>query len=281
MYYINGQFVQEEHAKISVLDLGLLRGFGVFDYLRTYRNRPFHLHEHLLRLQYSAEHIGLPLPKPLPEIADIVHTLLDETRYPESSLKLFITGGRSDDQFTPHQTPTLIAFVYPLKPYPSHYYTKGIHATTTPLSRSLPTSKTIQYIPAIVSLKKAPAQEALYLNQKNEILEGTTSNFFGFKNGTLITCDSEEVLFGITRDVVLKLAAPHFSIEYRAIPLSEKLDEAFITASNKEIMPVVTIDNHTIGSGQVGPHTQHLMRLFTDYTQSSNWPTLINPRYRT
>ena len=92
--------------------------------------------------------------------------------------------------------------------------------------------------------KKQNAQEALYINAQDEILEATTSNFFAFKNGTLHTCCSDEVLIGMTWEVVLKLSLPHFPIEKRPLRYEEigEIEEAFITASNKEVMPVVQID---------------------------------------
>jgi branched-chain amino acid aminotransferase len=127
------------------------------------------------------------------------------------------------------------------------------------------------------------AHEALYLNAKEEILEATTSNFFAIKNGTLYTCTSEEVLVGITREVVLKLTTPHFPLETRALHYSEinEIDEAFITASNKEVMPVVRIDSIQVGDGKVGPKTKQIMELFRNYTQESDWPPLNIPRYST
>lgn len=285
MYYVNGQYVKEEDAKISVLDLAVLRGFSVFDYLRTYNGRPFHLQEHLERLNYSAEHVGLSLPNSLQEIEEIIHTVQKLNDLSEASIKILVTGGTSSDQFTPMPTGNLIVFAYPLTPYPSHYFSHGIKVITTKLNRSLPTSKTTQYTPAIVAMqrgRKQNAQEALYLNANEEILEATTSNFFAFKNGTLFSCCSEEVLIGITREVVLRLATPHFKIGPQAIPYSEitDIDEAFITASNKEVMPVTQIDSQTIGDGRVGPKTKQIMELFRLYTQNTEWPALTIPRYQ-
>lgn len=285
MYYINGQYVKEEDAKISVMDLAVLRGFSVFDYLRTYNGRPFHLQEHLERLKYSAEHIGLTLPNSLTEIEEIIHNIQKLNNLHEASIKILVTGGTSSDQFTPMPTGNLIVFAYPLTPYPPHYLSDGIKAITTKLNRSLPTSKTTQYTPAIVAMqigKKQNAQEALYLNEKEEILEGTTSNFFAFKNGTLFTCCSEEVLIGITREVIIRLCAPLFQINTRAIHFSEivAIDEAFVTASNKEIIPVTQIDSLIIGNGKVGPKTKQIIELFRGYTESSHWPTLSIPRYQ-
>ena len=285
MYYLNGQYVKEEDAKISILDLAVLRGLGVFDYLRTYSGRPFHLWDHLQRLKYSAEHVGLTLPNSLSEIQEIVHRVQKLNSLSEASIKLLITGGISADQFTPHSCSNLIVFAYPLSSYPQHFFSEGIKVITTRLHRSLPTSKTTQYIPAIVSMQRGKsenAQEVLYLNARDEILEATTSNFFAFKNDLLYTCCSDEVLIGITREVVLKLSSSHFPIEKRALSYAEipEMQEAFITASNKEVMPVTQIDGMRIGNGKVGPRTQQIMKLFRTYTESSDWPLLNIPRYK-
>jgi branched-chain amino acid aminotransferase len=284
MYYLNGQYLPKEEAKISILDLAILRGLSVFDYLRTYAGEPFHLQDHLERLQYSAHHVGLTLPNSLSEIEEIVHLVKAKNHLHEASIKILLTGGTSEDHFTPHQS-NLIVFAYPLTSYPAHYYTNGIKVITTTLNRSLPTSKTTQYIPGIVAMQRAKAhcpQEALYLNPQGEILEATTSNFFAFKQDTLYTCCSDEILIGITRDIILKLAAPHFPIALKSIHQNEiaQIDEAFITASNKEVMPVVQIDATLIGNGRVGPRTKKIMELFRAYTEQTPWPALGIPRYQ-
>lgn len=294
MFFINGSYVQEAEAKISVLDLSILRGFGVFDYLRTYEGRPFHLWDHLLRLKYSAEKIGLELPYTLEEIAEIVGQVLERSSYPEASIKILATGGVSPDQFMPQNPATLIVFAYPLLPQLPELYQEGIKVITTPLSRSLPSCKTTQYIPGIVALsqgRKVNAFEALYVNGQGEILEATTSNFFGVKGGRLYTCMSEEVIAGITREVVLKLVKDHIEVCFEPIQVDAigQLDEAFITSSNKEVMPVTQIDEIPIdrasceaqgkAQSQVGPITRQIIDLFRGYTLQPSWPSLQIPRY--
>jgi len=283
--YVNGSFVTEDQAWMHASDLGMVTGYAVFDYLRTYQGRPFYLKEHLLRLGYSAKEIGLLLPKTLDEIQEIVAFLLEKNGPGEFGIKIIVTGGISPDQLMPAGSSSLIVLVYPFKAYPKEWYTHGIKAVTTDLSRSIPKSKTLQYIPAIIALQKGRlenAMEALFLNSKKEILEATTSNFFAFKNGALVTVDTEEILFGITREVVLNVAKPHFEIRTQAVQYEEiaSLEEAFITSSNKEILPVVCIDKHIIGEGKVGPKTRYLMDLFHEYTAKGNWPPLDIERYQ-
>jgi branched-chain amino acid aminotransferase len=285
MFYVNGKYLPADQAKISVLDLGLLRGYGVFDYLRTYRGQPFHLKDHLFRLNYSAQQIGLHLPHSMEEIESIVMRLLQQNNSPESSIKIVLTGGVSEDQMLPHKEPTLTIFVYPFTPFPGHYYTEGIKAITTRLHRILPSVKTTQYIPAILALQKGRlhnAQEALYLNERSELLEATTSNFFAFdQKGNLLTPHSEEILFGITREVLIQIASAHFPLQMRPIAYAEipDFEEAFLTSSNKEVMPLIQIDNHLIGNGTVGEKTKQLMRLFAEYTQKASYPPLHISRY--
>lgn len=284
MFFINGSFVTEEEAKISILDIGLLRGFGVFDYLRTYRKKPFQLRDHLLRLQYSADLLGLTLPYSFTEIEQIVMKLLALSQLSEASIKILLTGGVSPDQFTPQQNGTFAILVYPLATCPDHYFAKGVDVITTRLSRSLPTCKSIHYVPGIVALKKARTDnpvEALYVNSSNTILEATTSNFFAVKDRVLYTRISDEVLAGITQEVVLKLAKGRFTICEEGVSYDEigDLSEAFLTSSNKEVMPIARIDSCPIGQG-VGPVTQELMHLFAEYTAQDTWPLLDIARYQ-
>jgi branched-chain amino acid aminotransferase len=283
MFYINGFFLDEDKAKVSVLDLGLLRGYGVFDYLRTYKKHPFHLWDHVERLRYSAKEIDLALPDDFEKIESILETLL-ENAVSESSIKIIITGGISSDHLMPTDKTSLIIFIYPLKLLPDQSYLKGINAITTSLNRTIPKSKTLQYIPAIMALQQGRsknAQEALYLNQKKQILEATTSNFFAFKNNVLMTSDSDEILFGITREILMRLATPYFKIESRSIEYDglRELDEAFLTSSNKEILPVTKIDDIVIGKGNVGEKTKFLMGLFSEYTKLNYWPYLKIKRH--
>ena len=129
----------------------------------------------------------------------------------------------------------------------------------------------MNYTAAVLARKQALKQgsyEALYCNEKKEIVEGALSNFFAFKGNTLIT-SKESVLKGITRKVVLSLAKQHFLIELRPISVTEipELTEAFITSSSKKILPVREIDNHSLPNKK-GKNTQLLIELFEEHTFS-------------
>ncbi len=277
--YVNDEIIETDKASISVHDLGLTRGYGVFERFRTYGKRPFHLDDHLARLHFSSAQIHLPLPKSLHEIKEIVLEMLKKSTDAESDIRILVTGGISPDGLSFSGKSSLMVLISSFVSIPNHQYQQGIKASISHFVRSFPQCKTTHYLPAIVALeqgKQAGAQEILYRNSKLEILEGATSNFFAFHQGKLITSHGPDILFGITREIVLHLAKPYFTIEKRNLPLEElpSLEEAFVTSSNREILAVVKIDNSTIGTGTPGPNTRFLHQKFKEYTNQENWPFL-------
>jgi branched-chain amino acid aminotransferase len=270
VYYIDGEFARADDASIPVSDLAVVRGYGVFDFLRTYGGKPFHLQAHLERLERSAKAIQLDLLWTREELTQIVLETLARNPYHEANIRIVLTGGSSDDFITPGSEPRLMVMVTPAKVIPDHYYETGAKVVTVADERYMPTVKSLNYIPAILALKQAQAHNALdaiYVNKNKMALEGTTTNLFAFFGDTLVT-PSEGVLWGITRQVVLEMAADLYEVSARDLPLEEllKADEVFITSSNKQIMPVSTIDDSTIGRGKPGKHTQRLMALFDQVT---------------
>lgn len=272
--YVNGQFLPLSEAGLPVQDLAILRGYGVFDFLRTYNGHPFRLAEHLQRLARSASLIELELPWSSAELESIVLQTLAQNMIPEANVRIVVTGGVSANSVTPDAGPGLLVLVTPARLYPAEYYTQGTKAITVPANRFIPDAKTINYMAALLAQKKArvaDAVEALYVNEQGHILEGTTTNLFAFKGQQLIT-PMEGILPGVTRGVVLELAEDMFEVIERPLRLTElaEVDEAFISASNKEIMPLHTIDSTPIGSGRSpGPNTQRLMDRFRDFTRGN------------
>jgi len=271
IYYVNGQYVPSNQAYLPIDDLGIVRGYGVFDFLRTYNGVPFRLREHVQRLQKSAELIGFNLPWSIEEIEAIAQNTLDHNNLPEANIRIVVTGGSSIDFITPLDQPSLMVMVTPVSQYPLDYYERGVKVVTVQMERFLPRAKTLNYISAIMALQQAKlttAVEALYVNPQSHVLEGTTTNFFVFRGSQLIS-PQESILDGITRDVVLELAKHQFEIVEQPIYYNElsSCDEAFITSSTKEIMPVVQIDDLPISSGKPGENTQVLMHLFHNYTR--------------
>lgn len=269
--YLNGKYVPFDQACLPVNDLGIVRGYGVFDFLRTYNRIPFKLREHVQRLQKSAVLIGLDLPFLTEEIEAITYDTLGRNNLSEANIRIVATGGASVDFITPSGQPSLMVIVTPVSEYPQAYYEQGIKVITGQRERFIPTAKSLNYISAIGALQQAKlvnAVEALYVNQQGHVLEGTTTNFFIFRDTQLIT-PKEGILNGITREVVLELAKNHFEIVEQPIDYSElsRCDEAFITSSTKEIMPVIQIDELPISNGKPGKNTQLLMHLFHKYTR--------------
>jgi branched-chain amino acid aminotransferase len=271
VYYIDGDFVDDEKAMISVKDIAVLRGFGVFDFLITYNRRPFKLQEHVARLENSARNIGLSIQHTNAEICSIVEeTVGRNSHHGESNVRIVYTGGISSDGVTPEGNGKLMVMVTPKHELPESWYTSGAKIITVDIERFLPDAKSTSYLSAVYALQLAnqtDAIEAVYVDRNQRVLEGTTSNFFFFKGDKLITA-GKDILPGITRSVILELAKGRFEVEIRDINLSEltEMNEAFITASNKEVVPVIQVDDLIVNQGQTGEKTKEIMRLFRETT---------------
>jgi len=262
-YYVAGKFVAASEAVIPVDDLAIMRGFGVFDLLRTRNGKPLFLKEHILRLHASARRIGLDLPWSQQKLIEVVMKTLHRNVHRESNIRIVVTGGSSPDFITPQGKPRLLVLVTRAPELPAWWYTKGVKIITFSSERSIPGAKSIDYVQATIALKKARDQnaiEALYVDRNDHVLEGTTSNLFAFINDRLIT-PGKGILNGITRNAVLDLAAKTTAVDIRNIRRDELLtaDEAFITGTNKMIVPVIQVDDATIGQGLPGGRTRKLM----------------------
>jgi branched-chain amino acid aminotransferase len=267
-WYIDGRWVHPREASISINDVAVLRGYSAFEALRTYNRRPFHLDEHLTRLYRSAELIELDIPWSRDQITAIVQEIIARNAYKHASIRLLVTGGETEDSILPVGKPTLAVLISPLGERDMERFAQGYKLITTSLQRIAPEAKTTSYLAAIRALKEAKrrhAADALFVNEQGHVLEATRSNFFIFRGDTLVT-PRAGVLIGITRNVVLELARGRFPIEERPI-LREELpqaDEAFITSSSREIVPVVQIDDLVIGDGNPGQRTIELEQRFIE-----------------
>jgi branched-chain amino acid aminotransferase len=270
IYYINGEFVEAFQAVIPVNDLALLRGYGVFDFLRTYGRKPFCIEEHVSRLKNSARLIGLPFPWTVDEVIGIVNRILSLNHHVESNIRIIVTGGPSADFITPENDPRLLVLAGELSPCPREWYSRGVKVITVPGCRSIPGAKTINYLSAIVSLERArsrEAVEAISIDENGMVGEGQTATVFAFIGDRMVT-NEDGILPGVTRALILQLTESEFPREIRELPIAELLraDEIFMTASNKEVFPVVRVDETVISDGSPGPRTRRVMKLFRDYT---------------
>lgn len=273
IHYINGAFVEAPQAMIPANDLAVLRGYGVFDYLRTYGGQPYRLERNIQRLRRSAEIIELDHPWSDEQIEAIVREAVERNQFPESSIRIVITGGTSLDNFTPGTEPNLLVMVAPVNPQPAWWYSDGVKAVTTDIARILPGAKSINYIPGILAMKRARkvgAVEALYTTPDGRALEGTTTNLFAYLDGALVTPDpSAGLLPGLTRASILELAeAEGLPVQVRNLATEElrRADEIFLTAANKRIVPVTTLDDMPIWNGKPGPLTRIVMEMFDAVT---------------
>jgi branched-chain amino acid aminotransferase len=281
--YATGKILRKADIKVGISDLVMLRGYGVFDYLRTYYGKPFRINDYLSRFENSAKGMKLKLPLSKREIASVVNQLLKKNKiqYNHSyqapfraagkkqdvGIRLLLTGGYSLDSYLPSVTPNLFILIEDMPVYSQWWFKKGIKLMTHEHSREMARVKTINYLTAIHLAdvrRKHNAQDTLYCRD-GEILETTRNNFFLFHDNILVTAD-ENILNGVTRKVVLELAKKNFKIEVRKV-LKTELDscnECFITGTTRGITPVVQIDARKIGNGKVEENTKLLMELFNE-----------------
>ena len=266
-WYIDGAFVDSDDAQIPATDVAVQRGYGVFDFLRTYSGQPFRLVEHLRRLQRSAQLIELACPWDIETLADIAQDTLARNDYAESGIHIIVTGGDSDDRFLPAGRSRLLVMVTPLQPPPAETYERGAAVVTVDMARRLPEAKTINYIPGITAQLKArrinpDAIEAIYTDS-GKVYEGARTNTFICNGGRWAT-PADGVLLGITRAEVIKLLGD--DLELRDITLDEyrSADEVIIASTTKEIVPITQVDGCVIGDGAPGEHTRRLMKMWRD-----------------
>jgi len=275
--YFNGKIVPENKAGVSVRDMAVLRGYGMFEFLRTYDGRLFHFEDHIKRFRNSARMMGLRAPLSDKEIKLVLERLVLKNKFKEAALRLVLSGGRTIDGMRYNRLePTFFILADEFKPLPDAFFKRGVAVVTHEYQREMPGAKTTNYLVAAREHnngknKNGRALEILY-TKDGKALECTTSNFFIFKGGTLVTTE-KNVLKGVTRKIALKLARPRFKIEERDIKTSEfkEATEAFLTATNKEIVPIVKIDGQKISDGKVGKNTKIMIGMFKEYAKNSKF----------
>ena len=285
---IDGRPVAPEAAKVSVFDRGFLYGDSVFETLRTYRGRPFALEAHLLRLASSAARVFIELPIGLEQLGREIASAVVGAGNAESYVRVSVTRGVGeslglDPGLARH--PLRVVIVTPLKSPPAELYRDGVAAITHRGARatdgnSAAGAKIGNYLPAVLAsraLSAAGAAEALLVDSRGAVVEGATSNVFAvLRDGTLVTPpDSDGILLGITRETVLSVAAQlGITIRVASLPFDELLGaaEVFISSSIRELLPVVRVDDATIGDGRPGPITLQLLARFREHCLSSVTP---------
>ena len=279
--YINGALYDKEDAKISVYDHGLLYGDGVFEGIRSYGGKVFHMDDHLDRLWNSAKAIILEIPMGKAEMAKAIQDTLEVNKIKDGYIRVVVTRGAGTLGLDPNRcsNPQVIIITDRIALYPAELYEKGLEIITVSTVRNHPAAlnpriKSLNYLNNILAKiegVQAGCIEALMLNCKGEVAECTGDNIFIVRQGRLLTPPLEAcILEGITRDVVIDLAR-QAGIAVLETPLTKHdvyiADECFLTGTAAELVPVVKVDSRPIGSGAPGSLTRDLMTRFHKLTR--------------
>ncbi|MBS4007645.1 MAG: branched-chain-amino-acid transaminase [Clostridium sp.] len=278
--YLNGKYVQEEDAKISVFDHGFLYGDGVFEGIRAYGGKVFKLDEHLIRLYESAKSILLDVPESYQEMRESVLETIRQNKLTDAYIRVVVSRGTGDLGLDPrkcHKATTVI-IVSSITLFPAELYEKGLQVITVATRRNVPDAfdpqiKSLNYLNNIlvkIEANRAGVLEAIMLNGQGYVAEGTADNIFIFRKGKLLTPPPYVgALCGITREVIIDLALK------AGIPLEERpftrhelyvAEECFMTGTAAEVIPVIEVDGRRIGSGTPGSVTRQLVAAFRALT---------------
>lgn len=272
--YLNGEYLPLSEAKVSVLDRGFLFGDGVYEVIPVYAGRLFRLEDHIVRLNNSLSGIRLPLSYSVADWQAIFQPMLDSSK--DQYIYLQVTRGyaaKRDHGFPEQIVPTVFAMCSEIKPFAGRI--SGIKAVTLDDTRwQMCNIKAITLLANILLRQEAldkDCAEAL-LVKDGYVTEGAASNLFAVIDGVLVTpAKNHEILPGITRDVILELAAAN-NVNYREDVISlEQLkaaSEIWVTSSTREIVPVIELDGVVVGEGKPGRVWHTVDNLLQTYKKS-------------
>jgi D-alanine transaminase len=268
---LNGEIIDRSQAKVDVEDRGYQFGDGIYEVIRVYNGKMFTAAEHLSRFKRSAESIGITLPFSRLQLTEMIEELVIKNNLDTGNIYMQVTRGVAprNHQFpTGIVTPTLVA--YTIKGVrPVDNLKSGVKAILTEDIRWLRCDiKSLNLLGNLLAKQKASEQgcfEAIQ-HRGQDITEGSSSNIFIVKNGTVITHESNHlILKGITKDVILDLCTKNnIPVQERTFSLAEleEAEEVFLSSTTAEVMPVTEIDGKKIRSGMPGPLTRKLQDLF-------------------
>jgi len=289
--YLNGSFVSEAEARISVFDHGFLYGDGVFEGIRAYNGRIFCIDEHIERLYESAESIMIKIPLSREEMKNVIIETVRRNDLKDAYIRPVVSRGKGALGLDPRvcAEPTIVIIVDAETRHPEDMDAKpisqqGIKVITTAWRRNgpdilSPRIKSTNYLNNILAKLQANAvgaQDAIFLNEQGYVCELTGDNLFIIKNARVITPPLWlGVLDGITRREILHVAAEQ-GFETAEEPLTQHdlytSDECFCTATRIEVLPIVWIDGRQIGGGMPGPITVKLMEAFIERAKREGTP---------
>ena len=274
--YLDGKFVEEAEAKVSVFDHGLLYGDGIFEGIHLYGGNVFRLEEHLERLEYSARALLLAMPLSRKELSWVVCETCRQNNLTDAYIRLVVTRGVGDLGLAPWlcPKPTVFCIASKISLYPKEHYDNGLSIVTVPTRRINPaalppTIKSLNYVNNIlgkIEAKQFGALEAIMLNDQGYVAECTADNVFIVHKGEVITPSaSQGALKGITRGTMFDIAKD-IGVPIREADMTRYdvwcADECFLTGTGAEVIPVVKLDGREIGSGKPGPITQRILASF-------------------
>ncbi|MBL7049687.1 MAG: aminotransferase class IV [Nitrospira sp.] len=260
MIFLNNKLVKRKDALVSVFDHGFLYGDGIYETFRVYDGVVFMLQEHLERLFESASLIGLDIQKSRAAIKKAVYETLQANKLDEATIRLTVSRGVGPLGLDPAlcKKPTFVIMVNPFKPYPSKFRRKGIALTVARTRRNYqgaldPRIKSLNFLNNILAKRESIARgtnEAIMLNHRGHLTEGTVSNLFFVRGGVLYTPSMKTgILEGITRKIIIGLAtASGIKVKeggYGPAALMSA-DEVFISNTSMEVMPVRSVDDHMV-----------------------------------
>lgn len=276
--YLNGEFLPREKACVPVMDRGFLFGDGVYEVIPVYGGRLFRLDQHLQRLASSLDAIRLGNPLDNTGWHNLLEQLVEHNGGGDLSVYLQVTRGAAptrDHAFPTGVQPTVFMMSSPLSAGRDIDSEPGIHAVTlNDIRWDFCNIKAITLLPNVLLRQQAIDAEAAeaILVRDGFATEGAASNLFIVREGLLVTPPkSPSLLPGITRDLVLELAANH-AIPYREADVTQaelnSADEIWLTSSTREISPVTRLDDRSVGDGKPGPLWRRMIRLYQDYKRA-------------
>jgi branched-chain amino acid aminotransferase len=282
--YVSGKFRGDEEATVNVLDHGLLYGDGIFEGIRAYNGRVFKLDRHIDRLFESAKALRLDLPLSRPEIEQIVLDTCRRNEIVDGYIRLVVTRGVGGLGIDPSscRDPQVIVIAQPIISF-YREASSGIRLVTSSLRRPSPDSlspsiKSLNYVNNVLARMEANdhgADEALLLDANGYVAEATADNIFLVTRQGLATPRTATNLDGITRETVLEIAsALGLPYEERPFSLFEvwTAREVFVCGTGAEVVPVLSVDGRTIGSGEIGPTTRTIVEAYARLVRSTGTP---------
>lgn len=284
--YVNGEFLPESDAKVSIFDHGLLYGDGIFEGIRAYNGRIFRLDRHLQRFYNSAKAILLTIPHDLDELRGFILELCRRNSIEDGYIRPIVTRGKGDLGLDPRKCkagPTLLIIARPFAPLYGDRYQQGLRLVTAALRRVPPESvspniKSLNYLNNIlgrIEANLAGVDEALLLDVNGYVSEATADNFFILKDGDVVAPPGATNLQGITRETVIEICremGKDVREEFFTLYDVYGADEAFITGTAAEVGPVVEVDGRRIGDGRPGKVTREIMMRYRDLVRSTGTP---------